>query len=97
MLRRVLVVVVLLYVAWRLLSARGRRNQEQAPGADSYSRFSPQARRRRHEVRAEVAESQRLVPCDACGTLVPESRVLAVGVGRHACGADCVRSLEEGT
>ena len=47
--QRILLVIVVLLVVWRLLAAIGRRLSTKAPGADSFSRFSPEARRRRKQ------------------------------------------------
>ncbi len=49
LMQRILIVVVVLLVVWRLLAAIGRRLATKAPGADSFSRFSPEARRRRKQ------------------------------------------------
>lgn len=93
MLQRILIVVLVLYVVWRLLSAAGRRADRVAPGADSYSRFSPQKRRQRRE---SVKGAERLVECPVCGTLVPAPRLLTTASGRAVCSDDCRRRLEQG-
>ncbi len=80
--RRLLLVVAILYVVWRVLNAMGRRLARRSPGADAFSRFSAAGRRRR-------GEAERLVPCSRCGTLVPASRALTDGSGRPVCGPAC--------
>ena len=97
MLQRVLIVVLVLYVVWRLLSAAGRRADRVAPGADSYSRFSPQKRRQRREsVKGAGGGAERLVECPVCGTLVPAPRLQTTASGRAVCSDDCRRRLEQG-
>ena len=49
MLQRILIVVLILFVVWRLLAMWGRRMRGAQPGADSYSRFNPQQRRQRRD------------------------------------------------
>ncbi len=81
--QRILIVVVVLLVLWRILASIGRRLAEKAPGADSFSRFSPEARRRRQQwpdgSRSGVEE---LVECTRCGTFVPSGRALTSGEDR---------------
>lgn len=91
MLQRIAVICLVLFVIWRLLAALGRRGQ--GAGADSYSRFSPEARRRR---RAGAAGSNRLVACAGCEAMIPEDRALSVSGGRFACGSECLDRLERG-
>lgn len=95
MLQRILIVVLVLYVVWRLLSAAGRRADRVAPGADSYSRFSPEKRRQRRQ-QATDAGDERLVECSVCGTLVPAARILTAASGQVLCSDDCRRRLEQG-
>ncbi len=90
--QRILIVVVMLLVVWRILAAIGRRLAERAPGADSFSRFSPEARRRRQQwsdgSRGGVEE---LVECTSCGTFVPAGRALASGEELIFCSEACRR------
>lgn len=91
-LHRILLVVVVLLVLWRLLSARGRRLEREAPGADSYSRYSPRKRRQRRDwARGGSAANgpEKLVACSECGTYVPARRALASQSGRVYCGPAC--------
>ena len=91
MLQRILLVVLVLFVVWRLLSAMGRRLGQQSPGADSYSRFSPNKRRRRREWARSGSDDgpERLVACSHCGTLVPAGRALAATSGETFCSPEC--------
>jgi len=94
--QRILIVVVVLLVLWRILASIGRRLAEKAPGADSFSRFSPEARRRRQQwpdgSRGGVEE---LVECTRCGTFVPSGRVLTSGEDRIYCSEACRREVPD--
>ena len=88
--QRILLLVVVLLVAWRVLAAIGRRLSEKAPGADSFSRFSPQARRRREQwSKGTAGRVEELVECALCGTFVPSGRALPSGGGRVYCSEEC--------
>lgn len=88
--QRILLVVVVLLVVWRILASIGRRLSEKAPGADSFSRFSPEARRRRRQWgEGNVGKVDELVECTVCGTFVPASRALSDGNSRVFCSEDC--------
>jgi hypothetical protein len=92
--QRILLVVVVLLVVWRILASIGKRLSEKAPGADSFSRFSPDARRRRRQwTGSDAGTVEELVECAACGTFVPAGRALAFGDGRSACSEECRRRL----
>jgi hypothetical protein len=85
-----LIIVVVLLVAWRILAAIGKRLSERAPGADSYSRFSPQARRRRKQAGEHSERSvEELVECTVCGVFVPTSRALTTGEEPVYCSEAC--------
>ena len=88
--QRILIVVVFLLVAWRILVSIGRRLNERAPGADSFSRFSPEARRRRKQW-SDVSSGrvEELVECARCGTFVPAGRALTSGDDRIFCSESC--------
>jgi hypothetical protein len=96
--QRILLLVVVLLVVWRVLAAIGRHLAEKAPGADSFSRFSPQARRRRRQ-RSDsgVGRVEELVECTHCGTFVPSGRALPSDVGRVYCSEDCRERAAVGT
>ena len=88
--QRILIVVVVLLVIWRILATIGRRLSEKAPGADSFSRFSPEARRRRQQwAHGEANQVEELVECISCGTFVPVGRALSDGDKRIFCSDDC--------
>lgn len=90
MLQRILLIILVLYALWRILSAWGRRLGKEAPGADSYSRFNPRARRQRRSSVGGVDQSpEELVACSGCGTYVPVRRALTEGGGRFFCGEEC--------
>ena len=87
--QRILLVVVVLLVVWRILASIGRRLSEKAPGADSFSRFSPEARRRRRQAAGDARTMEELVECIGCGTFVPTGRTLTDGDSRVFCSEDC--------
>ena len=90
--QRILIVVVVLLVVWRILAAIGRRLAEKAPGADSYSRFSPEARRRRRQwTDATRGGVEELVECSFCGTFVPAGRAMTSGDRGAFCSEECQR------
>jgi hypothetical protein len=88
--QRILLVVVVLLVVWRILAAVGRRLSERAPGADSFSRFSPEARRRRKQwTDGGGGGAEELVECSVCGTFVPVGRALSSGDNAVYCSQPC--------
>jgi len=95
--QRILFIVLVLFVVWRLLGALGKRVASSGLGADSYSRFAPRQRRRRKEQSRENADRhpEELVPCLGCGTFVPTGRILGDGEGRVFCSDACRRSFAE--
>ena len=90
MLQRILLIVAILFLIWRVLSAWGKRLVRDAPGADSYSRFSGFKRSQRRRWHSEAdSEPEELVACARCGTYVPARRALAVGDGLRFCSQEC--------
>lgn len=87
--QRILLVVVVLLIVWRILASIGRRLSEKAPGADSFSRFSPEARRRRRQAGGDERTMEELVECTSCGTFVPAGRALTDGNSRIFCSEEC--------
>ena len=88
--QRILIIVVVLLVVWRILASIGRRLSEKAPGADSFSRFSPEARRRRRQWSGgDAKRAEELVECTVCGTFVPVGRSLTDGANRVFCSDQC--------
>lgn len=87
--RKLLVVVIVLYAVWRVLTIVGKRLRRSSPGPDAFSRFSDQRTSRR-------TEPERLVACDRCGTLLPASRTLPGPGSHHYCSESCrQRAAEE--
>lgn len=95
-LQRIVIIVIVLVVVWRIAVTMGRRRRETGFGADSYSRFSPLLRRRRREWSSRVTDEQpdHLVACRRCGTYVPSRRALAAGSGEVYCGPGCRDRVE---
>lgn len=95
--QRILLVVIVLYVVWRVLFAWGRRLQKGSSGAEDFSRFS--ARRGgsmgHDEPDAGLAGGQ-LVACELCGTCVPAERSLSTADGRKCCSRECCARLDAG-
>ena len=88
--QRILIVVVVLLVVWRILASIGRRMAEKSPGADSFSRFSPEARRRRKQWSDASGNGvEELVECSCCGTFVPAGRALTSGERGAFCSEEC--------
>ena len=91
--QRILIIIIVLLVVWRILASIGRRLSEKAPGADSFSRFSPEARRRRKQwSENETGTVEELVECTMCGTFIPVGRALADGRSRVFCSEECRQS-----
>jgi hypothetical protein len=91
---RIVVVVLALFVLWRLLSAVGKRASSRGLGADSYSRFSPEQRRRRTGQRPRGPEE--LLQCSSCGTFVPRGRALPAADGDIFCSPECRDAASDG-
>jgi hypothetical protein len=91
MLTRILFVVVVLLVLWRLLAAWTSRSRRSGLGADSYSRYSPNQRKRRREWARQHREAvpEKLVACSYCGTLVPVGKALGSGDDAVFCQDSC--------
>ena len=92
MLQRILLIILVLYALWRIVTAWGRRLGRDSPGADSYSRFHPDKRRQR--TGGQQAGPEQLVACSRCGTYVPAPRALTAGGDRIFCSTEC-RDLNE--
>jgi hypothetical protein len=92
-LQRVLLIVLVLYALWRIVTAWGRRLRRDGPGAESYSRFNPSERRKRSGAPSgESLAPEELVACSHCGTYVPARRTLTEGGGTVFCGDECRRA-----
>ena len=90
---RWLLIVVVLYVVWRVLHAQGRHLLRSARGADDYSRFSRDPQRPRDGM---AAEGHLLVVCDRCGVVVPESEVSTGDAGERLCASCAEGPVGEG-
>jgi hypothetical protein len=91
-LQRILLIILVLYALWRIVTAWGRRIGRDSPGADSYSRFHPDKRRQR--TRGQQGDPEQLVACSRCGTYVPAPRALTAGGDHVFCSPEC-RDLNE--
>jgi len=85
--RRLLIIVIFLYVVWRILGIIGRRLR----GVDPRERVA----RRPAQGAAKPGppgKAMRLVACSRCGTLVPEDRALRGPRGELYCAVSCLES-----
>jgi hypothetical protein len=92
--QRIVLIVVVLFIAWRILSSRGKRMMRSAPGADDFSRFS--FRRKERRLRRQRENASQLVPCAGCGVFVPVERAVAAGDGALYCSDACRDEAEAG-
>lgn len=92
--QRILIIVVILYVIWRVLYAYGRRMARQSQGAEDFSRFSGRRRARRGDGDGPgEGREQQLARCPGCGTYVPEERLLTASDGAAGyCSEACRRA-----
>jgi hypothetical protein len=89
-LQRLLLVVLILFVVWKILVAWGRRLMRSAPGAASFSRFQRIDRsQRRRRSGAAASKPEELAACAGCGTYVPAGRMVVTEDGRRFCGEEC--------
>ena len=94
-LQRVLLIVLVLYGLWRIVTAWGRRLRRSSPGAASYSRFNPNERRKRSGTPSgDSLVPEELVACSHCGTYVPARRALTESGGTVFCGDECRKAHE---
>jgi len=90
---RLLLVVVVAYVVWRVLHSQGRHLVRTSRGADDFGRLSRDPRRRRDQ---RVADASRLVVCDRCGAVMPESSATVVADGGWRCATCADQTVGEG-
>lgn len=95
--QRIIIIVAVLYLLWRVLTAWGRRTAASGRGAEDFSRFSARSRDRRREAKERQAANVELIACARCGTFVPVDRALTSGEGVVCCSRDCVAALEGGS
>ena len=94
--QRIVIVVIVLLVVWRILAGIGKRLAQRAPGADSFSRFSPEARRRRKRWADDHGRrSDELVECSACGIFFPAREALTADGDQVVCSEACRSKLAE--
>jgi len=95
-LRRIIIFIGLLFVAWRVLSALTKRRQVDSwAGSEDFSRFSARRRDRRQRFGTEDEQQpapEELVACSSCGTMVPMQRSLPASGGEHYCSERCRQS-----
>ncbi len=92
--QRIIIIVVVLYVLWRVLTAMGRRTAASGKGAEDFSRFNARSRDRRRAAKERQAENVELIACAHCGTFIPTDRALTSGDGVVCCSRDCANLLE---
>ena len=88
---RILLIVTVLYVIWRVLNAWGRKIARGSRGAEDFSRFSARGRAAGRADGSPVPKpGEELAECAGCGTFVPRARMTMGEDGRLYCGHDCV-------
>lgn len=92
--QRIIIIVAVLYVLWRVLGAMGRRSAAAGQGAEDFSRFNVRSKDRRRAAKARQAEDVELIPCAHCQTLVPADRALSISSGVVCCSRQCAEVLE---
>ncbi|MCD4750425.1 MAG: hypothetical protein K8R59_13730 [Thermoanaerobaculales bacterium] len=92
--QRIIFLVLLLYVAWRVLAAWGRRTVRDGAGAEDFSRYSPRSRDRRRK-NSQTADVGELTACSRCGTYVPSDRLVSDRDGRRRYCSDCETEVRE--
>ncbi len=83
--RRLLVLVLVLYLVWRVLNIVGRRLEQRSREITEEGLAGRGSRRR---AATGGGEQERLLPCARCGTLVPASRALTSGDASY-CSPEC--------
>ncbi len=94
--QRILFFVLVLFVAWKVLAAWGKRLTKGGAGAEDFSRFSAKSRDRRRRMREVKPVAQELVACSTCGTHVPPDRVVTGANGQSFCSTECAAEQESG-
>ncbi len=94
--QRIIIIVAVLYVLWRVLTAFGRRTAASGKGAEDFSRFNARSRDRRRAAKERQATNVELIACARCGTFVPADRSLKSSEGVVCCSRECVAALESG-
>ncbi len=94
--QRIIIIVAVLYVLWRVLTAMGRRTAASGKGAEDFSRFNARSRDRRRAAKERQAENVELIACTHCGTFIPSDRSLKSSEGVVCCSRKCQVALESG-
>lgn len=94
--QRIIIIVAVLYVLWRVLTAMGRRSAASGRGAEDFSRFNARSRDRRRAAKERQAANVELIACAHCGTLVPADRALSLSSDVVCCSRECATALESG-
>lgn len=87
---KIFLIVLVLFVAWRVIGAIGKRLGREGSGADDFSRFS--ARRRDlawRRSRREAKGAEDLVACTRCGVHVPASAAVTGEDRASYCSDAC--------
>ncbi len=95
--QRIIIIVAVLYVLWRLVTAIGRRSVASGKGAEDFSRFNARSRDRRRAAKERQAENVDLIACAHCGTFIPADRALNSVDDVVCCSRKCVAALESGS
>ena len=95
MLLRILILVLLLWLALELLF-RGLRRVLRKVAAAAQAAQAEQASRFRGGSSATKAVEGELVRCAACGVRVPKNRALTSRDGRIVCSEGCQKAAEAG-
>jgi len=94
--QRIVIIVAVLYLLWRVLAAMGRRTVESGKGAEDFSRFNARSRDRRRAAKERQAANVELIACSHCGTFVPSDRALKSSIGAVCCSPECETALGSG-
>ena len=94
--QRIIIIVAVLYLLWRVLAAMGRRTVESGKGAEDFSRFNARSRDRRRAAKERKAANVELIACQHCGTFVPSDRALKSSEDVVCCSQKCEMALESG-
>ena len=79
--QRIIIIVAVLYLLWRVLTAMGRRSVASGKGAEDFSRFNARSRDRRRAAKERQATNVELIAC----AHVRYRMVLPEGYGVHRC------------
>ena len=88
--QRIALIVLVLFILWRLLTAVGKRLVRDSAGAEDFSRFSARRRDRRDRFRPKGGtRNDELVECAGCASWVPSSRASRARDGSAYCSETC--------